>query len=150
MSMEMYLLEQTSDVYKLYFEKLTDEVMHGGHVGLHEYLLQLEVMDEDKRTDWEKRLWSELHELRMIADDIKALQQYLNEKDNDIIIPEWIMDPAIRAEAEQLLKYAEKYETIDIRDTILLPFPTYRGPDFEERLRQNIDVDQMVAECKLS
>jgi hypothetical protein len=26
------------------------------------------------------------------------------------------MDPQIRAEAMQLLKYAEKYETIDIRD----------------------------------
>ena len=57
-------------------------------------------MDDDKRNDWEKRLWSELTELRLINDDIKALQQHLNEKDNEIIIPEWIMDPRIRAEAE--------------------------------------------------
>ena len=60
----------------------------------------MEVMDDDKRNDWEKRLWSELTELRLINDDIKALQQHLNEKDNEIIIPEWIMDPRIRAEAE--------------------------------------------------
>ena len=39
MSMEMYLLEQTSDVYKLYFDKLRDEVLYGGHVGLNEYLI---------------------------------------------------------------------------------------------------------------
>ena len=73
MNMEMYLLEQTSDVYKLYFDKIRDEVLHGGHVGLNEYLMQLEVMDEDKRKDWEKRMWSEIQELRMINDDIKAL-----------------------------------------------------------------------------
>jgi hypothetical protein len=39
MSMEMYLLEQTSDVFKLYENKLRDEVLHGGHVDLREYLL---------------------------------------------------------------------------------------------------------------
>jgi hypothetical protein len=66
MSMEMYLLEQTSDVYKLYYDKLSDEVLYGGHIGLGEYLMQLEVMDEDKRKDWEKRLYSEIQELRLI------------------------------------------------------------------------------------
>jgi len=66
MTMEMYLLEQSSDVYKLYEEKLRDEVLHGGHIGLPEYLMQLEVMDDDKRKDWEKRLWSEIQELRLI------------------------------------------------------------------------------------
>ncbi len=30
------------------------------------------------------------------------------------------MDPQIRAEAMQLLKFAEKYETFDIRDVRLL------------------------------
>lgn len=40
----------------------------------------------------------------------------MSEKGHEIIIPIWIMDPTIRAEAEQLLKYAEKYETIDMRD----------------------------------
>lgn len=31
-------------------------------------------MDDKNRKDWEKRLWSEIAELRMINDDIKALQ----------------------------------------------------------------------------
>ena len=31
MQMEMYLLEQTSDVYKMYSDKLRDEVVYGGH-----------------------------------------------------------------------------------------------------------------------
>jgi hypothetical protein len=73
MQMEMYLLEQTSDVFKLYHDKLIDEVVYGGHVGLREYLMQLEVMDETNRKDWERRLWSEVQELRLINDDIKAL-----------------------------------------------------------------------------
>lgn len=77
----------------------------------------------------------------MIQDDIKALRQHLDEKPAELIIPEFIMDPQIRAEAMQLLKFAEKYETFDIRDTLLLPIPAYRGPDFEERLRMSMDVD---------
>jgi len=120
LQMEMYLLEQTSDVYKLYSDKLNDELLYGGHVGLREYLWQLEVMDDDKRKDWEKRLWSEIQELRLISDDIKALRTHLEERPADIVIPDFIMDPLMRAEAEQLLKYAEKYETIDIRDVEFL------------------------------
>ena len=34
MTMEMYLLEQSSDVFKLYQDKLRNEVLHGGHIGL--------------------------------------------------------------------------------------------------------------------
>lgn len=116
MTMEMYLLEQSADVFRLYQDRLRDEVLHGGHIGLPEYLIQLEVMDDANRKDWERRLWSEVQELRLIQDDIKALQLHLDEKEPELIIPEFIMDPQIRAEALQLLKYAEKYETIDIRD----------------------------------
>ena len=39
MTMEMYLLEQSADVYKLYYDKLRDEVTYGGHIGLAEYLI---------------------------------------------------------------------------------------------------------------
>lgn len=73
MQMEMYLLEQTSDVYNLYHNKLEDEVLSGGHVDLNAYLMLLEVMDDENRKDWERRLWSEVLELRMIQDDFKAL-----------------------------------------------------------------------------
>jgi len=37
--MEMYLLEQTSDLYMMYQDKLRDEVTYGGHVGLREYMM---------------------------------------------------------------------------------------------------------------
>lgn len=66
MTMEMYLLEQSADVFRLYEDKLRDEVLHGGHIGMHEYLIQLEVMDDANRKDWERRLWSEMTELRLI------------------------------------------------------------------------------------
>lgn len=54
------------------------------------------------------------------------------------------MDPQIRAEAEQMLKYLHKYESIDINDTLLIPTLKSRGPDFEERLREAFDVDAMI------
>jgi len=45
-----------------------------------------------------------------------------------------------------MLIYAEKYETVDIRDTILLPTPIKKGLNFDERLRETIDVDLMIEE----
>lgn len=44
----------------------------------------------------------------------------------------------------QMLTYAEKYMTFDIRNTMFLPIPIGRGPDFDERLREAIDVDGLV------
>lgn len=44
-----------------------------------------------------------------------------------------------------MLAYAEKYMTVDIRDTFLIPTPAHRGPDFDERLREVMDVDQVIA-----
>lgn len=139
--MEMYLLEQTSDLYHAYYDKLSHEVLHGGHVGLTEYMMTLEFMDDNVKKDWEKRLYAEMQELRMINEDIEALRTHLTEKENEIVIPKWIMDPLLREEAKQLLIFQEKYMTIDIRDTALVPSPAYKGPDFEERLREAFDVD---------
>lgn len=62
----------------------------------------------------------------MIQDDIKALRQHLDEKPAELLIPEFIMDPLIRAEAMQLLKFAEKYETFDIRDVSIQENQLYR------------------------
>ena len=83
-------------------------------------MIWLEAMDESNRKDWEKRLMSEIQELRLIQDDIKALQLHLNEKQNEVVIPEFIMDPMLRAEAEKMIKYIEKYETFDIRDVLTI------------------------------
>jgi hypothetical protein len=47
-------------VYKLYESKLKDEILYGGHINMEAYLTLLEAMDDDKRKDWEKRLWSEI------------------------------------------------------------------------------------------
>ena len=41
MRMEMYLYEQTVDLYDFYADKLNDEVLHGGHIGVYEYMLLL-------------------------------------------------------------------------------------------------------------
>ena len=54
------------------------------------------------------------------------------------------MDPRQREEMFQILTYAEKYNTFDIRDTVLLPTPRSREANFDERLREAMDVDQMM------
>ena len=46
MNMEIDLLEQTSDVWKLYAEKIDEEILYGGHIGTHEYLMTLEAMND--------------------------------------------------------------------------------------------------------
>jgi hypothetical protein len=66
MRMEMYLYEQTQDLYEFYFDKLRDEVLHGGHIGLTEYMTILDNMDEESMKDWERRMMAEIRELRFI------------------------------------------------------------------------------------
>jgi hypothetical protein len=62
------------DVFTLYRDKVDSELLEGGHVNLEAYLTVLEAMDDVNRKDWEKRLWSEIVELRLINEDVKALQ----------------------------------------------------------------------------
>jgi hypothetical protein len=57
----------------MYYDKMKKEVHDGGHTSIETYLMQLEVMDNENRHDWEKRLWSEISELKMINTDVKAL-----------------------------------------------------------------------------
>ena len=95
--------------------------------------------------DWERRMMSEIRELRIIQEDILALQDHIQIRRNEVYVPEWVMDPQLRQEAYQLLTFAEKYQTVDINDTRLIPTPLHKGPDFEERLREVIDVEELVA-----
>ena len=78
--------------------KINEEVLYGGHVGVHEYLMILQAMDDENRKDWEKRLWAEITELKMIDADIKALRETLYERTEEIVVPEYIMDPRQREE----------------------------------------------------
>jgi len=126
--MEHYLFQQTVDVYNYYLPKMAEQMGKEGHIGIREYLLEVETMDEENRTDWEKRLVAEMNELRQIKEDINALEDHLEDKEDEIVIPEWIMDPLMRKEAEQLLKYANKYETIDIRDVSFAHLRDYYRP----------------------
>ena len=82
----------------------------------------------------------------MIETDIKALQIHIGNKKDEIVVPDFIEDPGMRDEAYQMLSYAMKYRTVDIRDTKLIPTPVYRGPDFDERLRELIDIDAHIEE----
>jgi len=96
MRMEMYLFEQTQDLHNFYQRKIHEEVVYGGHLGQYEYLTLLEVMDEDNMKDWERRLMSEIRELRLIREDIKALKIHLLEKKREVSVPKWIRDPLLR------------------------------------------------------
>jgi len=66
LQMEMYLLEQTSDVFHMYSKQMNDEIRLGGHTALDTYFMTLEAMDDENRKPWEQRLWAEISELRMI------------------------------------------------------------------------------------
>lgn len=46
--------------------------------------------------DWESRMMSEIKELRIIQEDILALQDHIRIRRNEVYIPEWIMDPQLR------------------------------------------------------
>jgi len=37
--MEMYLLEQTSDVFYMYYDKIRDETLYGKHVDMAAYMM---------------------------------------------------------------------------------------------------------------
>ena len=80
----------------------------------------------------------------MIDADIKALRETLATRKEEIVVPEYIMDPRQREECLQLLTYQEKYLTFDIRDTVLLPIPRNREANFDERLREAMDVDALI------
>ena len=62
------------------------------------------------------------------------------------MVPFFIMDPQMREEAYQILSYDAKFRTVDMRDTILIPIPRKLEPNFDERLREAIDVDRLVAD----
>jgi hypothetical protein len=109
MRMEMYLFQQSQDLYEFYFDKLREEVSYGGHVDLEAYLFLLQHMDEDKMKGWERRMVAEVKQLRLIEEDVKALQLHLVQRSKEIVLPDWMQDPQLRAEALQRLKYAEKY-----------------------------------------
>ena len=49
--------------------------------------------------DWEKRMMSEIKELRVIKEDIAALEMHIEKRQDEITLPEWIMDPQLRQEA---------------------------------------------------
>ena len=66
------------------------------------------------------------------------------EYEEPIKVPEFILDERLREEMLQEMTYAEKYNTIDIRDSILIPTPRIREANFDERLREAMDVDQMI------
>lgn len=71
-------------------------MLYGGHIGLTEYMILLQEMDEEHMKDWERRLIAEIRELRLISEDISAMRQHLKNQESAIEIPDWIMDPQLR------------------------------------------------------
>ena len=70
----------------------------------------------------------------------------LYQKQSEPELPNWFISDKMKDEGLQMMMYAEKFLTVDIRETALLPTPANRGPDFDQRLREAIDVDKMIEE----
>lgn len=58
--MEMYVYEQSQDLFEFYWDKMKEEITYGGHVGITEYLTLLAAMDQNKMKDWERRMMTEV------------------------------------------------------------------------------------------
>ena len=43
----MYLYEQAQDLFALYYKNMKSEILDGGHLGMAEYMVMLENMDEE-------------------------------------------------------------------------------------------------------
>lgn len=99
LNMEMYLFEQTADLYSMYQDRLKDEILHGGHVDMRSYIQLLEAMEPEKMKDWERRMWGEISELRAIKDDIMALQNQVWDVQTENQIPDWFISEDMRREA---------------------------------------------------
>ena len=80
----------------MYSKRINSEILSGGHIGITEYMTMFENMDPENMTDWERRLMAEINELRLIRDDVMALQIALREKSREPVVPEFIMDPQLR------------------------------------------------------
>lgn len=83
-------------MFELYYDSFKQTITEEGHIGMHEYLGLLGEMDEQNMKDWEKMFISEVKELRLIQDDVKALQQKLSDDRGEVEIPEFVMDPLLR------------------------------------------------------
>jgi hypothetical protein len=90
MQMEMYLLEQTSDVYHMYAEQINTEIRTGGHPGIQGYMRTLLVMEEENMKPWERRMMDEIKQLRLIEEDIQAIRILIAEQADVIEVPAFI------------------------------------------------------------
>ena len=85
-----------NDLFNFYEQKIELEVLDGGFPSVGDYIEQLRAMDEEVRKPWEKRFISELEELDLIKEDAKALNLELKYRDEEFVVPEYIMDPQFR------------------------------------------------------
>lgn len=59
----------------------------------------------------------EIEEINLLKDDLKALKKYIKYKeDNEVDIPDFIMDPEYREQLIQEDRYIRKYRTFDFSD----------------------------------
>lgn len=73
--MELYVLHQTKDLFNLYKDKIYDFMIRNKYTNMSDYLDQLMVMDEDKMMEWERKMVSEIKELRAISYDAVAYEK---------------------------------------------------------------------------
>jgi hypothetical protein len=136
MYMEHYVLDQSRDIFNTYKENISEYLARNNYSDFYSYFNQLKVMDEDKMLPWEKSLVQEINELKGIKEDIKALWAKVH---SDILdsteVPKWVITDKSKKMFKEILEYAIKYQTLDIRDTILIPPTPNTGPSFDERLR---------------
>lgn len=136
LTMEHYLLDQSMDIFNLYKNDIEKYLTDKNYANFGSYFKQLEVMDSENRLPWENAFMQDVQELRTIKEDIRALTaKFMDPTNKPIVLPNWIHTDRMKDKYISDVKYINKYCTIDIRDTVLIPPPPNTGPSFEERLR---------------
>jgi hypothetical protein len=118
-----------------------------GWADLGEYLYSLTIKDSDKLTCVERTMLGELNEFEHIKSEIMALEEAINNREPEIIIPFPILDEKYKEELISELKHFMKFKSFDINDTILIP---YHIPEetFMDRLYRIPGIEDEIKKCK--
>jgi len=118
-----------------------------GWADLGEYLYSLTIKDSDKLTCIETNMLEELNEFEHIKSEIMALEEAINNKEPEIVLPFPILDEKYKEEFITGLKHFMKFKSFDIHDTVLIP---YKIPEetFMDRLYRIPGIEDEIRKCK--
>lgn len=145
--MKLYAYFQRME-FKQRYETFLCQAKEWGWDHLGEYIHSIKVRDKNSLTSIEKIMLEEILELDQIEEEILTLEKALQFKEEPVVLP-YPMDEKDKREFLRKLEYVNKFKTMNILDTPIIP---YQFPEetFDDRLRKipGIDIDEEIRICK--